>query len=182
MRTLIALLLPACAACAADAPPLKIHMIAAGEYDPEKSLAAFKKHLEAGWRVEVTTSFGSSKALENLDALKSADVLVLFARRTAPPEAQMKVIRAHWEAGKPIVGIRTASHAFQKVDNEVLDRKVFGGNYGGASSNGGFVTGVAAGAADHPVLKGVGPIKVSRWRRASRCCTWWRASRIARSR
>jgi hypothetical protein len=46
-----------------------------------------------------------------LDALKNADLLLLFARRMKLPEDQMKLIRAHWEAGRPIVGIRTASHA-----------------------------------------------------------------------
>ena len=28
------------------------------------------------------------------------------------------------ESGKPIVGIRTSSHAFQKDDNETLDRSI----------------------------------------------------------
>jgi len=34
----------------------------------------------------------------------------IFARRMKLPEDQMKPIRAHWEAGRPLVGIRTASH------------------------------------------------------------------------
>ena len=44
---------------------------------------------------------------------------------------QMELIRAHWGKGKSIVGVRTASHAFQKADNEIFDRKVMGGNYQG---------------------------------------------------
>ena len=144
-------------------PPLKIHMIAAGEYEPEKSLTEFKKHLETNYRVEITTSFGSTKKLENLDSLKSADLLFLFARRMNLSKEQMAIIRAHWEKGKPIVGLRTASHAFQKDDNEIFDKQVLGGNYGNFSSNGGFKTGVAPGAENHPVLKGVGPVKASKY-------------------
>src|SRR4051812_39013661 len=102
--------------------PLKVHMIGAGEYDPVESLTGFKDYVEKSYRVECTTSFKLTKnRLDNLDALKSADVLVLFARRLNLPEDQMSVIRQHWEKGKPIVGIRTASHAFQKADNEILD-------------------------------------------------------------
>ena len=39
---------------------------------------------------------------ENRLELKTADVQLLFARRMKLPEDQMKVIRAHWEAGWPI--------------------------------------------------------------------------------
>jgi type 1 glutamine amidotransferase len=152
---------------AADTKPLKIHIIAGGEYSPVESLTEFKKHLEEKYRVECTTSFypgtGTPSKLENLEQLKSADLLLLFARRMNLRDEQMKIIRGHWESGKPIVGIRTACHAFQKADNEVIDRKLFGGNYGGASSNGGFTSAPSPGQEDHPVLKGVGPIKASRY-------------------
>jgi hypothetical protein len=109
----------ASAARAGDAcKPLRIHIIAGGEYDPVPSMTEFKKYLEALYRVECTTSFyagtGSPTKLENLDSLKSADVLVLFARRMALREEQMKLVRAHWEQGKPIAGVRTAGHACQK--------------------------------------------------------------------
>ena len=147
--------------------PLGVHIIAGGEYDPVPSMTEFKKYLEANYRVECATSFypgtGSPAKLDNLDSLKSADLLVLFARRMALREEQMKLIRAHWEQGKPIVGIRTACHAFQKADNEIIDRKLFGGDYGGPSSNGGFKTAVAKGRDDHPVLKGVGEIKAAKY-------------------
>lgn len=152
----------------ASEPALRIHIIAGGEYSPVPSMTEIKKHLEARFRVECTTSFyegtGSPTKLENLDSLKSADLLILFARRMNLREEQMKLIRAHWEQGKPIVGLRTACHAFQKADNEIIDRKLFGGNYGiGPTSNGGFTTAVAKGQEEHPVLKGVGEIKAARY-------------------
>ena len=150
MSLLVLTTLPFDSASRADtaAKPLKIHIIAGGEYSPVPSMTEFKKYLEAQYRVECTTSFypgtGSPAKLENLDSLKSADLLILFARRMALREDQMKLIRAHWEQGKPIVGIRTAQHAFQKADNEIIDRKLFGGEYGiGPSSNGGYKTAIA---------------------------------------
>lgn len=166
---LVTTMLLASASAAQDAsPPLKIHIIAGGEYDPVPSMTAFKAHLEDKYRVACTTSFypgtGSPSKLENLDSLKSADVLVLFARRMALREDQMKLIRAHWEAGKPIVGIRTACHAFQKADNEIIDRKLFGGHYdAGPASNGGYQTKPAKGQEAHPVLKDVGAIKAAKY-------------------
>ncbi|MEX0701049.1 MAG: ThuA domain-containing protein [Planctomycetales bacterium] len=149
------------------AAPLKIHIIGAGEYDPMTSLPEFKTHLEKHYRVACTMSLGDKgtpSSLENLDELKSADLLLLFARRMKLPESQMAIIRAHWEAGKPIVGLRTACHAFQKADNEIFDRKVLGGNYGnGPSSNGAYTAVPAEGAADHPILKGVEPFRANKY-------------------
>ena len=95
------------------------------------------------------------KELPNIDALKKADVLFVFARRMKLVEPQMKLIRAHWEKGKPIVGVRTASHAFQKAENEIFDRQVIGGNYQGHFGDGSVkVTNLGK----HPILKGVGKI------------------------
>jgi type 1 glutamine amidotransferase len=167
----IAILLPAALstfAIADDTKPLKIHIIAGGEYSPVESMTEFKKFLDDHYKVEITTSFyggtGSPSKIDNLDALKSADLLLLFARRMSLREEQMKIIREHWGKAKPIVGIRTACHAFQKADNEIIDRKLFGGEYGvGPSSNGGFTTANRKGQEEHPVLKGVGSIKAARY-------------------
>ena len=96
------------AAPAWSEPPavLKIHLIGVGEYEPAKSLAEFKQYLEQNYRVQCTASLGgNSKHLDNLDALKSAELLVIFARRMNLPEEQMAIIRDHWEKGKPIVAL-----------------------------------------------------------------------------
>jgi type 1 glutamine amidotransferase/predicted GH43/DUF377 family glycosyl hydrolase len=142
------------------AEPLKVHMIGVGEYSPEQSLTTLRIHLEEHFRIKVTMSLGGdSKSFPNLEPLKSADVLVLFARRTNPPEEQMALLRTFWESGKGIVAMRTASHAFQKDVNEVFDKQVLGGSYRGA---GDYVTPfeaiVAPGKSAHPILRGVGPI------------------------
>lgn len=138
---------------------LKVHVISgSAEYKSEESLKAFQKELEKAYKVTVTASWGKDggKSLDNLDALKDAELLILFARRMSLPEDQMKLVRAHWEAGKPVVGIRTAGHAFGKDDNELFDRKVLGGHYKGHYGNE-PVKVANVGPADHPVLKGVGP-------------------------
>lgn len=140
---------------------LKIHLIGVGEYEPAKSLAELKKLLEHNYRVECTASLGGNgKSLDNLDALQSADLLVIFARRMNLPEEQMAIVRRHWDSGKPVVGMRTASHAFQPADNEIFDRKVMGGDYKGSGSyTAPFKAIPARDQAAHPILKGVEPIQ-----------------------
>jgi type 1 glutamine amidotransferase len=94
-----------------------------------------------------------------LDRLRDADVLVIFARRINLAEEQMAIVRQHWEHGKPIVAMRTSSHAFQPADNEIFDQKVLGGHYSGAADyTTPFDAIPAEGQANHPVLKGVGGI------------------------
>ncbi|MBK8037177.1 MAG: ThuA domain-containing protein [Verrucomicrobiaceae bacterium] len=56
-----------------------------------------------------------------VEALKDADLLVLFSRRRFPPKDQMAAIRAHLAAGRPLLGIRTANHAFIPKPKEVVD-------------------------------------------------------------
>jgi type 1 glutamine amidotransferase len=149
------------------AEPLRIHMLGCGEYKPVQSLTAFKQYLEERYRVEITTSFSLEasainkglKGLPDVEKLKTADVMLVFTRRLNLPEEQMKIIRGHWEAGKPIVAMRTASHAFQPADNEIFDQQVLGGSYSGAGSYTAPFTAIPAeGQAGHPILAGVEPI------------------------
>jgi type 1 glutamine amidotransferase len=94
-----------------------------------------------------------------MENLKTADVLVIFARRMNLPEEQMAIVRNPWEQGKAIVAMRTSSHAFQPADNEIFDKQVLGGSYGGAADyTTPFQAIPAEGQAEHPVLKGVQPI------------------------
>jgi type 1 glutamine amidotransferase len=50
--------------------------------------------------------------IPGLEALDSANLLVLFTRFRDLPDAQMKHIVDYVESGRPIVAIRTATHAF----------------------------------------------------------------------
>jgi hypothetical protein len=50
--------------------------------------------------------------IPGLEALADADLLVIFTRFRALPDAQMQVIDDYLQSGKPVLGIRTATHAF----------------------------------------------------------------------
>ncbi len=142
---------------------LHIHIISgAREYKSEPSLKAFSKYLQKNYNVKITASWGRDgiKELKNLDSLKSADVLLLFARRMNLNKKDMAIIQKHWEQGKPIVGIRTASHAFSRDVNKVFDLKVLGNNYKGHYGN--EKVKVINVEKEHPVLRGVKPFESRR--------------------
>lgn len=137
--------------------PLKIHILSGSRsYKSEESLREFQQQLEKKYRVACTASWSRDGAtmIDNLEQLKTADLLLVFTRRMKLVEEQMAVVRNHWEQGKPIVALRTASHAFQAEDNEVFDRQVLGGNYRGYGGQAFAVLPVAE-AAQHPILAGV---------------------------
>ena len=160
-RILCLLLLASNAARAAD-EPLSIHFISGSkEYKSEPSLQAFKKDLEGRYRVSITASWVKDRAenLPGVEHVAQADLLLIFARRMKLPKEQMAVIHRHWDSGKPIVGIRTSSHAFGNEDNEIFDRRVMAGNYSGHFGNEPVAVSTERGAANHPVLKDVGKIE-----------------------
>lgn len=101
-----------------------------------------------------------------IEAMKDADVLVLFSRRRFPPKEQMAAIRAHLEAGKPLVGIRTANHAFLPKPKDLVDpslapwpeftHDVLGGENTGYETKGlPYRVSVAKGAESSALLAGV---------------------------
>ncbi len=50
--------------------------------------------------------------IEGLEALDTADLMVMFTRYRALPDAELNRILAYVKTGKPIVGFRTSTHAF----------------------------------------------------------------------
>lgn len=50
--------------------------------------------------------------IPGLEDLQGADLLILFTRFRDLPDRQMKYIAGYVESGRPIIGIRTATHAF----------------------------------------------------------------------
>jgi putative heme-binding domain-containing protein len=103
----------------------------------------------------------------NFALIQQADLLFISVRRRTPPKEMMGLIRSHLQAGKPLVGIRTASHAFGADPPDAahegwnsFDRDILGGNYQNHYSNFGpdapaTVVQVLNGALPHPVLTGV---------------------------
>jgi type 1 glutamine amidotransferase len=106
-----------------------------------------------------------------VEALKDADLLVLFSRRRFPPKDQMDAIRAHLAAGKPLLGIRTANHAFIPKPKEVVEPglvpwpeftdEVLGAPNTGYETKGlPYTVSVAHGAENSPLLAGVNPANI----------------------
>jgi type 1 glutamine amidotransferase len=54
----------------------------------------------------------TSDNIPGLEALRKADLMVIASRFRNLPDEQMKEIDAYLKAGKPVVGMRTATHAF----------------------------------------------------------------------
>ena len=50
--------------------------------------------------------------LPGLEALARADLMVIFTRFRDLPDEQMKHLVEYVESGRPIIGLRTATHAF----------------------------------------------------------------------
>jgi type 1 glutamine amidotransferase len=147
-----------------------VFMIGENEYDTKTTLPAFaKKELEPrGIRCSFAVApSDTSNDFPGLDALRDADLLFVSIRRRTPSAEQMALVRKHIEAGKPVVGIRTASHAFAlrgpnakvpegHADWPTFDQDVLGGNYHDHYGKGlkTFVR-ILPGMDKHPVLRGI---------------------------
>jgi nicotinamidase-related amidase len=133
------------------------------------------------------TAIPTRHNLENLRILEDADLAVFFIRRRALEPEKMQLIKNYVAGGRPILGLRTASHAFDAKGNvpregggvvaatenagEYLaqwpefDKQVLGGNYQGHYGHlktGTDIT-LVPGMENHPVLKGVTPFNSPNW-------------------
>ena len=100
-------------------------------------------------------------------ALCTADLLVLSVRRRTPPAEQLDAVRAYLAGGKPLVGVRTACHAFALRPTDPpaatplstwqdFDPEVLGGHYTNHHDAGPpTIVTLAPGAGTHPILKGI---------------------------
>ncbi len=152
-----------------DERPHVAILVSDDHYHADTTLPAFAGELRAAYGCYCTVIHGEgTNQFPAMDELAEADVAVLFIRRLAPPQSQLDRFRAFLDSGKPLVALRTASHAFD-VRGEVpsghaewveFDPVVLGGNYHGHGPNeaGSDISHVAE-QADHPVLAGVMPAK-----------------------
>ncbi len=143
----------------AGAGALSIHLISgSAEYESEPSLRALQRTLEDDYEdIVVTASWGEDAGdhLHGICALAEAELVIIFTRRMELPDEQLEYIRSHFEAEKPAIGIRTASHAFQ--DYLEMDEEIFGGDYSGHGDDEPTEVEIMEGAEDHPILEGVDP-------------------------
>uniref|UniRef100_UPI002628F5A1 ThuA domain-containing protein n=1 Tax=uncultured Eudoraea sp. TaxID=1035614 RepID=UPI002628F5A1 len=113
------------------------------EYRSEEALPQLAKILSAkhGFRCTVLFAQDPSKPgiinanyvnnIPGLDALESADLMVIFTRFRALPDDQMKFIDNYLKNGKPVIGIRTATHAFNFDLDSNSDYKHYSNGYEG---------------------------------------------------
>jgi hypothetical protein len=67
--------------------------------------------------------------IPGLEQLKDADMMIIFTRFRALPDDQMKHIDDYLKTGKPVLGIRTATHAFNFNDVESTSYAHYGNYY-----------------------------------------------------
>src|SRR5262245_36259886 len=153
------------------------------EYRSEESLPQLGKILAAHHGFKCTVLFAidrkdgtinpnQSDNIPGLEALANADLMVVFLRFRDLPDEQMKHVADYVESGRPIVGLRTATHSFNIKDGKAFakyswqskdweggfGRQVLGetwiahhGQHGKQSTRG-----IAApGMKDHPILRGI---------------------------
>lgn len=151
-----------------DQRPNVVFLIGEDEYKTWETLPAFASS-EVAWRglnVAVIQQDAQDKNTFPgfIEAMRNADLLLVSVRRRSLPKEQLDVVRAHLNAGKPLIGIRTASHAFAPRAEDAkkgdawptFDPDVLGGNYVGHYGNGPKTTVTASpGMEGSALLQGV---------------------------
>lgn len=130
--------------------------------------------------VDGTIDPRANRNLPGLEALKDADLLVLFIRWRDLPDDQMKLLVDYIESGRPIIALRTGTHPFAFKTSKTYERyswnstipgweggfgrRVLGetwveqqGHYGHHGLHGKQSTRAwfAPGAEDSPILRGI---------------------------
>ncbi len=136
-----------------DKRPHVVFVVGEDEYQTEQSLPHFAaQQLQArGVRCTFVHSAAENpNHFPQIADVDSADLLVLSVRRRLLPKTELDIIRKYVASGKPLVAIRTSSHAFASrnlqdeppadsdlwptFDTEVLGAK-YEGHYGKAEAN-----------------------------------------------
>ena len=156
--------------------PLVVFVTGDHEYSGEFTLPLIAAELEKnyGMRTKILKAApdqNGEKDIPGLESLHEADLAVFFLRWRQLPQNQLNCIDAYLKSGKPVMGFRTTTHAFNYPDGD--DRKrwnafgefAFGSppGWGGAAKhthyghNSTTDVSVIPTAAKHPILTGVDP-------------------------
>lgn len=131
-------------------------------YHSDQLLTSFADTLQRDHNLAVTFVHGDPRhGYQGIEALRTADVAMLFARRQPLSAAQQEEIEKYLAAGKPLVAIRTASHAFSVKSDlpaglknwDEFDKTILGGSYRGHGNGGSEILG---GNTSNPLLAKVG--------------------------
>ena len=107
--------------------PLIVFVTGDHEYSGEATLPIMAAALEKnyGFRTKVLKASPDHNAEENipgLEALKDADLAVFFLRWRRLPADQVKFIEDYVKSGKPVMGFRTTTHAFNYPKGHALEK------------------------------------------------------------
>lgn len=153
-----------------EAKPLSAaFVIGEDEYKTWETVPAFVKRELDPLGIKSTMIHADPKNLNHfpgIEKIAEADVLFVSVRRRPIPKAELDAVRNYLKAGKPLVAIRTTSHAFAaragvKVADDLdqwpaFDEEVLGGKYTGHyNNNGGTDVAINTHAQVHPIMAGV---------------------------
>jgi type 1 glutamine amidotransferase len=107
--------------------PLVVFVTGDHEYSSELTMPLFAEELEKnyGFRVKVLKAFPDHDSEENihgLEILKEADLAVFFLRWRRLSADQVQHIDDYLKSGKPVIGFRTSTHAFNYPAGHLLER------------------------------------------------------------
>ena len=115
------------------------------EYRSEEALPQLAKILSKhhGFRCTVVFAVGKDGTIDpnrqdnipGLEALRKADLMIIATRFRNLPDDQMKEIVDYVESGRPVIGLRTATHAFAIKGSKTYarythDSKEWSGGFG----------------------------------------------------
>ena len=116
------------------------------EYKSEEALPALARILARHHGFKCTVLFGvhpetgeiipGISNIPGTEALKTADLMVIFTRFQNLPASQMQPIVDYLDRGGPVVGLRTATHGFQIPKDSAYAKYAY--NYKGDDYEGGF--------------------------------------------
>lgn len=170
IKPLLALLLLLATGLRAAEPAHIVFMIGEDEYHTWETLPDFaaKDLKPKGYKIDIIEASAEDKNQFPgiVAALKDADLLFLSVRRRTPPKEQLDAVREYLASGKPLVGIRTACHAFALRPTDKLaapnlqtwdtfDPEIIGGHYTGHHGKDKVAVSLAPSAESSPLLKGI---------------------------
>ena len=142
-------------------------------YEATRTIPVFAESLrrEQGFKVTVLLGEGDRSAFRfpGLEVVSDADLIVVFCRRVALTSEQLDLLKNYLRKGKPLVGIRTANHAFTALGEIAAGHDAWPGfvtNILGCENRGygpqelGTDVSIVPSQKKHPILKGFKP---ERW-------------------
>ncbi|QMW00773.1 ThuA domain-containing protein [Spirosoma foliorum] len=115
--------LPGLATVKAPKKPLVVFVTGDHEYSGELTLPLIAAELEKnyGMRTKVLKAYpdyNGEKDIPGLEALKEADLAVFYLRWRQLPKEQLQFIDDYLKSGKPVMGFRTTTHAFNYPEGD----------------------------------------------------------------